>query len=124
MPEYFEKEILKTWVKEFITTNPLFLKALDYTPSADVEPVRHGHWEADVCYRVSPIGKLETRAYYKCSICKTVGDQTMKYCHNCGAKMDEENSECVFQPWKNWENDPKLLTKTTCGAWEAWEAKK
>lgn len=93
MPEYFEKEILKTWVKEFITTNPLLLKALDYTPSADVEPVRHGHWEADVCDRVSLAGKLENFICYKCSACGMFSCQETKYCYNCGAKMDEENSE-------------------------------
>lgn len=93
MPEYFEKEILKTWVKEFITTNPLLLKALDYTPSADVEPVIHGHWEADVCGRMSMAGKFENLVCYKCSACGVFSFQETKYCHNCGAKMDEENSE-------------------------------
>ena len=93
MAEYFEKEILKTWVKEFITTNPLLLKALDYTPSADVEPVRQGHWEADVCDRVSLAGKLENFICYKCSACGMFSCQETKYCYNCGAKMDEENSE-------------------------------
>ena len=171
MPEYFEKEILKTWVKEFITTNPLLLKALDYTPSADVEPVRHGHWEADVCGRMSMAGKFESLVCYKCNkyeaidiiddyqlgfnlgnavkyilragkkgdaledlkkakwyieheICKLMNEQEEKKeknsdfhaCYQCNKCF---KSECVFQPWKNWKNDPTLLTKTTCGAWEA-----
>ena len=83
MPEYFENEILKTWVKEFITTNPLLLKALDYTPSADVEPVRHGYWGEYTLWMVV------------CSLCgkHTAKKNNFKYCPNCGAKMDEENSE-------------------------------
>ena len=94
MAEYFEKEILKTWVKEFITTNPLLLKALDYTPSADVEPVRHGHW----IEHNEDIWSNEA----ECSEChKRIGHSGLpdrflrefKYCHNRGAKMDEENSE-------------------------------
>ena len=52
-------------------------------PTADVEPVRHGHWE----------GKT-----YKCSLCgKWVdplqGDADMNYCPNCGARMDGEEQE-------------------------------
>lgn len=84
MPEYFEKEILKTWVKEFITTNPLFLKALDYTPSADVEPVRHGHWTETVIPGEVPDYDCV------CSLCGKSGLPIYNFCPNCGAKMDEE----------------------------------
>lgn len=59
-------------------------------PSADVEPVRHGHWEADVCDRVSMSGKLENLICYKCSVCEMFSCQETKYCYNCGAKMDKE----------------------------------
>lgn len=90
MPEYLEKEAFKSWVKENITKNSMILKAIDYAPSADIEPVRHGHWEADVCDRVSMSGKLENLICYKCSVCRTLVDQETKYCCNCGAKMDEE----------------------------------
>lgn len=44
MAEYLEKETFKSWMKENITENPMILTAIDYAPSADVEPVRHGHW--------------------------------------------------------------------------------
>lgn len=90
MPEYLEKEAFKSWVKENITKNPMILKAIDYAPSADVEPVRHGHWEADVCDRVSMSGKLENLICYKCSACEMFSCQETKYCYNCGAKMDKE----------------------------------
>lgn len=60
-----------------IAVPPHDIKAV---PSADVEPVRHGHWE----------GKT-----YKCSLCSKwiaplQGDADMNYCPNCGAKMDGE----------------------------------
>ena len=94
MAEYLEKEAFKSWMKENITENPMILTAIDYTPSADVEPVRHGHWvehDEDTWSNEA-----------ECSEChKRIGHSGLpdrflrefKYCHNCGAKMDEENSE-------------------------------
>lgn len=90
MAEYLEKETFKSWMKENITENPMILTAIDYAPSADIELVRHGHWEADVCDRVSMSGKLENLICYKCSACEMFSCQETKYCYNCGAKMDKE----------------------------------
>ena len=94
MAEYLEKETFKSWMEENITENPMILTAIDYAPSADVEPVRHGHWiEHD-----EDIWSNEA----ECSEChKRIGHSGLpdrflrefKYCHNCGAKMDKENSE-------------------------------
>lgn len=94
MLEYFEKETFKSWVEENITKNPMILESIDYAPSADAESVRHGHWiEHD-----EDIWSNEA----ECSEChKRIGHSGLpdrflrefKYCHNCGAKMDEENSE-------------------------------
>ena len=92
MAEYLEKEAFKSWMKENITENPMILTAIDYAPSADVEPVRHGHWEEDVRYRASPLG-IGCLIRYKCSVCGMFADQETKYCHNCGAKMEKDNSE-------------------------------
>ena len=59
--------------------------AVDSTPAADVEPVRHGCWG---------IGYFHDRV---CSCCthpdNDLDDYPHLYCPNCGAKMDEENSE-------------------------------
>ena len=94
MLEYFEKEAFKSWMKKNITNNPMILTAIDYAPSADVEPVRHGHWvehDEDTWSNEA-----------ECSEChKRIGHSGLpdrflrefKYCHNCGAKMDKENSE-------------------------------
>ena len=94
MAEYLEKEAFKSWMKENITENPMILKAIDYAPSADAEPVRHGHWvehDEDTWSNEA-----------ECSEChKRIGHSGLpdrflrefKYCHNCGAKMDKENGE-------------------------------
>lgn len=85
MPEHLEKEAVKSWMKENITKNPMILKSIDYAPSADVEPVRHGYWD-DSFDGITPY----------CSVCGRTHlcvHRTPPYCPNCGAKMDEENSE-------------------------------
>ena len=55
----------------------------EYTPSADVAPVRHGRWEWD------------TEDIYRCSNCaekshvkEVMGHPEWDYCPNCGAKMN------------------------------------
>ena len=62
------------------------LKFLADIPSADVAPVRHAHW-----IKISPAG------IYECSECgKNVMTSDIKayeYCHGCGAKMDEGESD-------------------------------
>ena len=84
MGEYFEKETFKSWMKENITENPMILTAIDYAPSADVEPVKHGEWDK------KPF--LIGTSYY-CSECGDNFGEPYNYCPNCGAKMDEENGE-------------------------------
>ena len=55
-------------------------------PSADVAPVRHGHW-----IKISPAG------IYECSECgknvMTSDIEAYEYCHGCGARMDGGNDE-------------------------------
>ena len=52
--------------------------------SADVAPVRHGHW-----IKISPAG------IYECSECgknvMTSDIEAYEYCHNCGARMDDDD---------------------------------
>lgn len=58
---------------------------INHTPTADVEPVRHGKW----------IKTTDPNTAYTCSrcdnwfLCDT--DIDFNYCPNCGAKMDEED---------------------------------
>ena len=54
----------------------------EYTPTADVAPVVHGHWNT---------GYFHDRV---CSCClhpdNDINDYAHGYCPNCGAKMDVE----------------------------------
>lgn len=71
--------------------------ALDYVETADVEPVRHGHW----IYHEHVITGEDDGiiGVYECSVChapvpEAVFDFLMEgfykdYCGACGAKMDE-----------------------------------
>ena len=53
----------------------------EYTPAADVAPVRHGQW-----------GDYEPYSDgYRCSCCKLVHRTCTTYCPNCGATMDSED---------------------------------
>ena len=60
--------------------------AVENVPSADVAPVRHGHW-----IKISPAG------IYECSECgknvMTSDIEAYEYCHGCGARMDGEDNE-------------------------------
>ena len=68
------------------------LELIDKEPSADVEPVRHGHWINDIGY-----------AGWTCSECGDhEGNKTDKYCPNCGAKMDGWE-EPVAEDFDYWE---------------------
>lgn len=94
MAEYLEKETFKSWMEENITENPMILKAIDYAPSADVEPVRHGHWiehDEDIWSNEAECSKCHKRIGHSGLPDRFLRE--FKYCHNCGAKMDEENSE-------------------------------
>lgn len=58
------------------------IDAFDYLPTADVEPVRHGHW-------------IYENFYTHCSVCGKMAiydkygqEVESDYCPRCGAKMD------------------------------------
>lgn len=61
--------------------------AVDSTPAADVEPVKHGHWTETVIPGEVPDYDCV------CSLCGKSGLPIYNFCPNCGAKMDEENGE-------------------------------
>ena len=83
---------------------PWIVETLKDLPSADVAPVRHGHWIIE-CVREYELSYGGT-AYvpeYECSCCGFTTESYVrldepimpedadfpKYCPNCGAKMDE-----------------------------------
>ena len=96
MGEYLEKETFKSWMKENITENPMISKAIDYAPSADVEPVRHGHWiehDEDIWSNEAECSECHKRIGHSGLPDRFLGE--FKYCHNCGAKMDKKKEKEV-----------------------------
>ena len=59
---------------------------LENLAAADVQPVRHGHWIDRNGNIVSPSWER-----YECSECGARSDNK-RFCHNCGARMDEGSS--------------------------------
>lgn len=61
---------------------PMVYFELMKVATADVAPVRHGHW-----IKISPAG------IYECSECQkdvmTSDIEAYEHCHGCGARMDE-----------------------------------
>lgn len=58
----------------------------EYTPSADVTPVRHGRW-------IDAYPDIEPNPMFMYGICSECGfeqriSKYLNYCPNCGAKMD------------------------------------
>lgn len=87
MAEYLEKDDFKLWMEENITENPMILTAIDYAPSADVEPVRHGSFRM-LTFSGDTIICSECKMAY--NIFETNGAENFNFCPNCGAKMDED----------------------------------
>ena len=60
----------------------------EYTPSADVAPVRHGRWVQVIVHVETDDGFVD-RVEECCSAChKPNGRRCTYFCPNCGAKMD------------------------------------
>ena len=56
----------------------MVIDTIDYTPTIDAVPVKHGKWTFDaVHYDVD------------CSVCNESSPWTTPYCPHCGARMDE-----------------------------------
>ena len=58
-----------------------FEKVIDAVPTADVVPIRHGHWVKE---------KPDVLIHWHCSVCKNcyyLEEPNASYCPNCGAKL-------------------------------------
>ena len=69
-------------------------RALKTLPSADVQPVRHGHWQITDAY---PHNVYCSECHMKCAQTHWAvwedGSLPRNYCPNCGARMDGEKDE-------------------------------
>ena len=59
-------------------------QAIEQTPTADVEEVKHGTWLPQI------VGGVKS---WDCSECKTIGSPHWKRCPICEAKMDGGKAE-------------------------------
>lgn len=65
------------------------LAAIDEQPAADVQEVKHGKWK----YTGTVRDGIDEYDYYRCSVCIIPEYEKHRFCPNCGAKMDLEESE-------------------------------
>ena len=97
MAEYIDKEIVLSLVQPdtpeddkaavTIATAKKLVRSIVYrTPTADVAPVVHGRW-------IDAYPDIEPNPMFMYGICSECGfeqaiSKYLKYCPNCGAKMD------------------------------------
>ena len=89
--EYVERKAVLMLCQDYIDShedgswrwvNAVTDKDIMNIPSADVVPVRHGHWVKE---------KPDVLIHWHCSVCKNcyyLEEPNANYCPNCGAKMD------------------------------------
>ena len=91
---YKDEDIVKMLVD--ITSQPAnwARQELSCIPVADVDHIRHGHWDCYCCSRFLGMKDGEPRwadgKYYYCSLCRRRTVIRENYCPECGAKMDEK----------------------------------
>lgn len=65
------------------------LGKIQFTPAADVAPVKHGHWEYDKHFRFAECSECEAE-FYICDLEEISGDGFINFCPTCGAKMTND----------------------------------
>lgn len=98
--EYIGREALIKGIADIINTAPMIyvgglglaLTSVRSAPAADVAPVRHGRW--NVSRTDYGWNGAEYPTHCKCSLCgREIPYQDQdRYCPNCGAKMDKEDT--------------------------------
>ena len=86
MTDYIKREDAIRIVENNMSRFYIAARIGDY-PAADVAPVRHGRW----IYKDEPIFGNPYGRYY-CDLCEYGLAYEENYCPNCGAKMDEEDT--------------------------------
>lgn len=69
-------------------------QSISEIPAADVAPVRHGRWYPQEYTVHCGCGKSYGDTKFRCSVCNRIANWNpygLKYCPNCGAKMDFED---------------------------------
>ena len=87
MPEYIKREDVIDLITRRYENPEICTKEINSIPAADVAPVRNAK-VIDKIYDDHETIKPWDYRYY-CSACKiAIRDSWIKYCPNCGAKMD------------------------------------
>lgn len=95
MSDYINREDAIKAIKKDIMGGLNYESILNRLPTADVEPVRHGHW---ILCRLNSL-HLDWRNF-ECSVCRMNRirrtGEVLNYCPNCGARMDRGEQEHEF----------------------------
>ena len=94
LEDKLKEHIRKTESELMLGALSTFLRLLDIKPTADVVPVRHGHWQITDAY---PHNVYCSECYTKYAQTHWAvwedGSMPRRYCPNCGARMDGEDDE-------------------------------
>lgn len=84
MAEYIDRQTVLDALQapEMFGITPYHIELINRIPAADVTPVTHAHW---VPFRSQAAGDI-----WYCSACGIGFAARVRFCPNCGAKMDLE----------------------------------
>ena len=81
--DFLKQKISREWDMQDLYLPVHFFDVVDDLPTADVQEVRHGHWECN----------YDRGAFYIVYVCSECGRETLvkeNFCPYCGARMDGE----------------------------------
>lgn len=101
MAEYINRDLFAREVNR-LSTNPFnewdtmgILLLLDTIPTADVQPVVHGHWIWAEGVHVYGVDSDVQHGSVRCSACGNCSPHSTNYCGICGARMDGNQTDNI-----------------------------
>ena len=79
--DFLKQKISREWDMQDLYLPVHFFDVVDDLPAADVQEVRHGHWECN----------YDRGAFYIVYVCSECGRETLvkeNFCPYCGTRMD------------------------------------
>ena len=100
--EYIKREdVMKALFAPEMCYAPVQVKIVKELPAADVSPVVHGYWEGYSHSKFYGMDEFHEPIYrdgviYYCSECRRCSIIKMRFCPDCGARMDggEDRAGC------------------------------